>query len=71
MRPLAIAVLVFASLSFGGCVTIQPWERERLARTDMQFGGSEELSGGESHATEVREGSSGGFDAGGGGCGCN
>ena len=55
----------------GGCVTIHPWERERLARPDMQFGGASELTAAEAHATEVREGASGGFDAAGGGCGCN
>ncbi len=55
----------------GGCVTINPWERGRLANPDMQFGGAEELAAAEAHATEVREGSSGGLDASGGGCGCN
>lgn len=60
-----------AALFASGCVTIQPWERERLANTDMQFGGAEELHSAESHATEVREGSAGGFEGGGGGCGCN
>ncbi|HJL20544.1 MAG TPA: DUF4266 domain-containing protein [Sandaracinaceae bacterium LLY-WYZ-13_1] len=65
-----LASLAFA-LSSAGCVTIHPWERERLAATDMQFGGAEELHSAEAHATEVREGSAGGFDASGGGCGCN
>jgi hypothetical protein len=37
----------------------------------MQFGGAPELEGAEGHATEVREGAAGGFDAAGGGCGCN
>jgi len=69
MRPTLILGLMFFVLS--GCVTVQPWERERLAQTDMQFGGAEELSSAEAHATEVREGSAGGFDASGGGCGCN
>ena len=55
----------------GGCATVAPYERESLARTDMQFSGAPELEGAEAHATEVREGSVGGFDAGGGGCGCN
>lgn len=68
MRPFAILLALFA---LSGCVTIQPWERERLAQTDMQFGGAEEVHSAEAHATEVREASAGGFDAGGGGCGCN
>jgi len=68
--PLLITILL-AALGLGGCITIQPWERGRLANSDMQFGGAEELAAAESHATEVREGSAGGFDAAGGGCGCN
>lgn len=71
MRSFIVLAISLAALTLGGCVTIQPWERERLAATDMQFGGDESLSAAESHATEVREGSSGGFDAAGGGCGCN
>ena len=31
----------------------------------------EDVAAAEAHATEVREGSSGGLDASGGGCGCN
>ncbi len=68
---LASTLLLSLGLCLGGCVTIQPWERGRLAQPDMQFGGAEELAAAEAHATEVREGSAGGFDAAGGGCGCN
>jgi len=71
MRTTVILALVLAALGLSGCVTIQPWERGRLANPDMQFGGAEELAAAEAHATEVREGSAGGFDAAGGGCGCN
>lgn len=53
------------------CITLKPYERGNLARSDMQFGGAGAIHGAESHATEVREGASGGFDAAGGGCGCN
>ncbi len=68
---LRAALLVLACAFASGCVSVMPWERERLANPDMQFGGAEELHSAESHATEVREGSVGGFDAAGGGCGCN
>ncbi|MCB9593968.1 MAG: DUF4266 domain-containing protein [Sandaracinaceae bacterium] len=68
---IAFAVLFACAATVGGCVTINPWERGRLANPDMEFGGAEELAAAEAHATEVREGSSGGFDASGGGCGCN
>src|SRR5690606_19823511 len=68
---IARATAVLALLAASGCATIQPWQRERLAEPDMQFGGASELAAAESHATEVREGAVGGFDAAGGGCGCN
>lgn len=54
-----------------GCATVAPYERGTLARSDMQLGGAQELAASEAHATEVREGSIGGLDAAGGGCGCN
>lgn len=54
-----------------GCATVAPWERERLARPDMALGANAELDTAEAHATETREGASGGFGTGGGGCGCN
>lgn len=71
MLRTTIGLMLVSLMLLGGCVTVNPWERERLAQTDMQFGGAEELNSAESHATEVREGSAGGFDASGGGCGCN
>jgi hypothetical protein len=64
-------LILGAGAAASGCVTINPWERGRLANPDMQFGGAEELAASEAHATEVREASSGGLDASGGGCGCN
>lgn len=54
-----------------GCATVAPYERERLARPDMELGSATDLSAGADHATAYREGSSGGFGASGGGCGCN
>lgn len=61
---------VFALL-VTGCATIAPYERERLARRDMELDRNPELSAGQQHATAYREGSSGAEGASGGGCGCN
>lgn len=63
---LAVAVLVAS-----GCATVAPYERETLSRADMELDRDEALGRAEGHATEVREGASGGLGAGGGGCGCN
>ena len=53
------------------CVRVAPYERETLARRDMALGENADLSAGEEHAEAYREGSSGGGEAKGGGCGCN
>jgi hypothetical protein len=54
-----------------GCQRVSPYQRETLARPDMQFGSNAALLNGEQHAQAYREGSSGGGEAHGGGCGCN
>jgi len=54
-----------------GCARVAPYERETLARRDMELSGKAALRAGEEHAQAYREGSSGGGDAKGGGCGCN
>jgi hypothetical protein len=65
---LAVALL---AASGAGCATVAPYERETLSRADMELDRDEALGRAEGHATEVREGASGGLGAGGGGCGCN
>lgn len=67
-RGLAVALLVALG---AGCATVAPYERETLSRADMELDRDEALGRAEGHATEVREGASGGLGAGGGGCGCN
>jgi len=63
--------LLSLAIAAGGCATVKPYERETLAREDMQFEGNADATAGEEHATAYREGSAGGFGQGGGGCGCN
>ncbi len=71
MMRAALIALTLALLGAAGCKTVDPYERETLARGDMQLEGNPDLSASESHATEVREGTSGGYGVAGGGCGCN
>ena len=70
-RFASVAVVVLIGAGSGGCATVAPYERERLARSDMELGGESDVAAGEEHATAYREGSSGGFGSSGGGCGCN
>lgn len=67
MRRLSILLVI----SLAGCVTVQPYERGRLAQPDMALDAGADLRAGQDHATDYREGSNGGFGGGGGGCGCN
>jgi Domain of unknown function (DUF4266) len=66
----ALGLLLFACLG-GACARVAPYERGTLARSDMELGKNPDLSAGEEHGIAYREGSSGGGDAKGGGCGCN
>ena len=68
-RCICIASLVTSLVS--ACVTVKPYEREVLARPDMQLDANPQASEAQVHSTDVREGSVGGFGIGGGGCGCN
>jgi len=58
-------------LMSSACATVAPYERERLARPDMELGRNGDAKAGEEHAIAYREGSSGGLGSSGGGCGCN
>jgi hypothetical protein len=63
-------VLVLLAL-VAGCARVAPYERGTLARSDMALEGHADLTAGEEHGLAYREGSSGGGEAKGGGCGCN
>jgi hypothetical protein len=54
----------------GGCATVQPWQRARLADPCMTFEANSGLTAYAAHWQEAREGSAGGAFVLGGGCGC-
>lgn len=66
---LALALTCLAALS--GCATVPPYERETLARRDMQLERNPDASAGSQHANAYREGAVGAEGTSGGGCGCN
>ena len=70
-RTTGIACIACALLS--GCATlgVKPWQRDVLARRDMQPGGDSIDAAIDDHVYFSREASSGGRTFGGGGCGCN
>jgi hypothetical protein len=67
----SIASLLLAACALGGCATVAPYERERLAKPDMELARNPDAAAGEEHAVNYREGSTGAMGASGGGCGCN
>jgi len=71
MKSLTLAGLLSAVCLSTGCAAVAPYERETLARQDMQLGGRTDARAGEKHANAYREGSIGAEGGGGGGCGCN
>ncbi len=71
IRSLARLAACAGLLALGGCATVQPWEKGNLARPDMQFDGDPLRSRFEQHIYFSKEGASGGYGVGGGGCGCN
>jgi hypothetical protein len=70
MQP-TLRLVALLSLCCASAACVAPYERETLARRDMAPAKNAAMTAGEEHALAYREGSSGGGDAKGGGCGCN
>lgn len=71
IRQLCRLMIAFALLLIAGCATVQPWDRDLLAEKKMSFIPSPMLLAIDEHIYFSKEASTGGIDAGGGGCGCN
>jgi hypothetical protein len=67
----AAAIAAVLSLVLAGCAGVKAHQRGKLAKAKMQFNPNPEQNAAEQHVYSYREGSTGGYDAGGGGCGCN
>ena len=66
--PLIVSLVTLAGCSSLG---VHPWEREVLARQDMQLDANPVEAALDDHIYFSKEASSGGRGFGGGGCGCN
>jgi hypothetical protein len=66
-------VLIVCAMGAGGCGTlgVKPWQRDVLARDDMQLGANPLDAAIDDHMYFSKEASSGGRSFAGGGCGCN
>lgn len=62
-------VMIFVALA--GCSTVQPWEKGNIAKPHMALETDPLDAKFTQHTYYSKEASSGGYGAGGGGCGCN
>ena len=60
-----------AVAALAGCAGVEPWDRDVLARPDMQIVSDPLEAAVDDHIYFSKEASSGGQGFGGGGCGCN
>lgn len=67
------ASIILAAVILGGCTVepVKPWERDLLARPEMQLVNDPVEASLDEHIHFSKEGAFGGQGAGGGGCGCN
>jgi hypothetical protein len=70
-RGLSVLAGVISMAALSGCATVQPWEKQNLAKPEMTFEGDRLDTGYTEHIYSSKEASSGGAGVGGGGCGCN
>lgn len=74
--PLLRSTSLIAALAaaLGGCASYAPppaWDKQHLARPEMQFDADRLDAKAVQHVYASKEGAAGGYGIGGGGCGCN
>lgn len=73
MMPKVAALIIPITALFSGCTNlgVEPWERNLLAKPEMQLIADPIEAGLDDHIYFSKEASSGGRSFAGGGCGCN
>jgi hypothetical protein len=71
MRQGFLLLAACTVLAVAGCVNVQPYERGQLAERSMRMPPRPVDAALDQHIYFSKEGSRGGADGGGGGCGCN
>ena len=68
-----VGIAVLVALSVSGCagMGVEPWDRDILAKDEMQLTADPIEAALDDHIYFSKEASSGGRGFGGGGCGCN
>ena len=72
-KPMKITAIIVAASSASACSSlgVEPWERDILAKDEMQLVADPLEASIDDHIYFSKEASSGGRGFGGGGCGCN
>ena len=70
-RQCVVGLVTLTAMSLTGCAGVEPWDRDVLARPDMQIVSDPIEAATDEHIYFSKEASSGGQGFGGGGCGCN
>ena len=70
-RTAVLMLFAILSVSLFGCAEVRPWERGYMAKPEMAWDPDPMESALRQHVYFSKEASSGGANAGGGGCGCN
>ncbi len=70
-KTCAVLLVLLFNFLLMACSSVSPWERGILAKTEMAWEPSALRGQLEEHVYFSKEGSSGGYGVGGGGCGCN
>ena len=74
MNRMRLATILLVLAALAGCAAHappRPWEKQHLARPEMQFDADRLDARNVQHIYFSREGAAGGYGVGGGGCGCN
>jgi Domain of unknown function (DUF4266) len=73
LKQVGLLVVLSGAAIASGCTSlgIRPWQRDVMARADMQLGGNPLDAAIDDHMYFSKEASSGGRSFAGGGCGCN
>lgn len=70
-RSICVVALVAAALLLQGCADVPVYKRGNLAKPEMAWAPDGMEAALQKHIYFAKEGSSGGAEAAGGGCGCN
>ena len=71
MKRRVVIIAAVSAAGLAGCAGVEPWDRDVLARPEMQIVSDPLEAAADEHIYFSKEASSGGQGFGGGGCGCN